>query len=81
MSELLWRAPARVSVSGPADWAPAEQVDVHHRDGDAVVRVETWPVDAEADLLAAEDDEGNVLQLFAQMLPPSKQHLPIVRKQ
>jgi hypothetical protein len=32
-------------------------------------------------MLAAEDDEGNVLQLFAQMLPPSKQHLPIVRKQ
>ncbi|HET7690629.1 MAG TPA: hypothetical protein VFK41_09635, partial [Nocardioidaceae bacterium] len=47
---LLWRAPARVSVSGPEGWAPAEQVDVHHRDGDALVRVETWPVDPEADL-------------------------------
>jgi hypothetical protein len=50
MTELLWRAPARVSVSGPQDWAPAERVDVHHRDGDSVVRVETWPVGADADL-------------------------------
>ncbi|HSV38398.1 MAG TPA: hypothetical protein VLI04_06510 [Nocardioidaceae bacterium] len=50
MTELLWRAPARVSVSGPEGWAPAEVVDVHHRDGDAVVRVETWPVAADADL-------------------------------
>lgn len=60
MSELLWRAPARVSVSGPADWAPAEQVDVHHRDGDAVVRVETWPVgpDADVDGLAATHFQG-----------------------
>ena len=50
MTELLWRAPARVSVSGPRDWAPAERVDVHHRDGDSVVRVETWPVGPDADL-------------------------------
>jgi hypothetical protein len=32
-------------------------------------------------VLAAEDDEGNAVHLFAQMLPPSKQHLPIVLKQ
>jgi hypothetical protein len=32
-------------------------------------------------VLAAEDDEGNMLRLFAQMLPPSKQHLPLLRKQ
>jgi hypothetical protein len=31
-------------------------------------------------VLAAEDDEGNTLHLFAQMLPPSKQHLPLIRK-
>lgn len=50
MTELLWRAPARLSLSGPAGWAPAQQVEVHHRDGDALVRVETWPVDGSADL-------------------------------
>ena len=44
MTQLLWRSPARISVSGPAGWAPAEQVEVHHREGDAVVRVESWPV-------------------------------------
>jgi hypothetical protein len=31
-------------------------------------------------VMAAEDDEGNTLRLFAQMLPPSKQHLPLIRR-
>ncbi|WP_107764287.1 hypothetical protein [Nocardioides terrigena] len=50
MTELLWRAPARLSLSGPAGWTPAQRVEVYHRDGDALVRVETWPVDPSADL-------------------------------
>ncbi len=52
LPELRWRVPARLSVAGPADWTPSERVEVHHRDGDALVRVETWPVGPDADLEA-----------------------------
>lgn len=45
-----WRASARLSVSGPEGWAPAERMAVHHRDGHALVTVESWPVDPEVDL-------------------------------
>lgn len=52
MVQLRWRAVARLSVSGPADWAPVERVEVHHRSGEAVVRVENWPVSPDAVLEA-----------------------------
>lgn len=42
--EHRWLAPARISVTGPAGWYPTEQVTVSHDSGDAVVRVESWPV-------------------------------------
>jgi hypothetical protein len=50
MTTTAWRAPARLSVSGPDGWAAAERIEVHHRDGDALVAVESWPVAPGADL-------------------------------
>ncbi len=52
---MLWRAPGRIHVSGPAGWAPVVRSEVRHQDGDAVVAVEGWPVladDVDLDTLA-----------------------------
>jgi hypothetical protein len=55
MHEHIWGTTSRISVSGPAGWAPIEQLEVPHASGRAVVRVERYvaPPDADIDSLAA----------------------------
>jgi hypothetical protein len=55
MDEHIWSTSSRISVSGPAGWAPVERLEVPHASGRAVVRVERFPAlsDADIDDLAA----------------------------
>lgn len=63
MAEPSWTASSTVSVSGPAGWSAVERVEVMHRSGRAMVRVERYPVAPGADLdaLAALHGAGVVM--------------------
>lgn len=50
MHEHIWTTSSRISVSGPAGWAPVERLEVPHASGRAVVRVERFPALPDADL-------------------------------
>jgi hypothetical protein len=50
MFEHIWTTSSRISVSGPAGWAPVEQLEVPHASGRAVVRVERYPAPVGSDI-------------------------------